>query len=77
MEIRAKEKALTVKEWMKIQLILFVPGLNVIMFVKWLVSEKTNVNLKNYLIACLVIILIVINISYTLFVRLKDKFDFL
>lgn len=58
MEIKENEKILTIKDWLKIQLIMMIPIVNLIMWVKWLVSDKTNVNLKNFLIASLIMIII-------------------
>lgn len=58
MEIKENEKILTVKDWLKIQLIMMIPIVNLIMWVKWLVSDKTNVNLKNFLIASLIMVVI-------------------
>ena len=53
-----KERVLTVKDWVKILLIGIVPILGFIMLIKWLVSEKTNLNLKNYLVTYLIFIMI-------------------
>ena len=53
-----KERVLTVKDWVKILLIGIVPILGFIMQIKWLASEKTNLNLKNYLITYLIFIMI-------------------
>ncbi|MGL4863903.1 MAG: hypothetical protein ACRC4T_12365 [Cetobacterium sp.] len=58
MEIKENEKILTVKDWLKIQLILMIPIVNLIMWIKWLVSDKTNINLKNFLIASLIMMVI-------------------
>lgn len=58
MEIKENEKILTIKDWLKIQLIMMIPIVNLIMWVKWLVSDKTNINLKNFLIASLIMIII-------------------
>ncbi|MGL6063501.1 MAG: hypothetical protein ACRC0S_00190 [Fusobacteriaceae bacterium] len=66
-EIKENEKVLTIKDWLKFYLIIFVPILNIIMCIKWLVSDKTNKNLKNYLISSLIIFLIVIGI-YGIFI---------
>ncbi|MGL5122687.1 MAG: hypothetical protein ACRC6K_00765 [Fusobacteriaceae bacterium] len=57
-EVEENEKVLTVKDWLKIQLIMMIPILNIIMWIKWLVSDKTNKNLKNFLISSLVMLLI-------------------
>ena len=53
-----RERVLTVKDWLKIFLIGVVPILGFIMLIKWLVSDKTNLNLKNYLGAGLIFIVI-------------------
>ncbi|WP_407535740.1 hypothetical protein [Cetobacterium somerae] len=58
MEAKENEKILTVKDWLKIQLIMMIPIVNLIMWIKWLVSDKTNVNLKNFLIASLIMMVI-------------------
>ena len=58
MEVKENEKILTVKDWLKIQLIMMIPIVNLIMGIKWLVSDKTNVNLKNFLIASLIMMVI-------------------
>lgn len=58
MEVKENEKILTVKDWLKIQLIMMIPIVNLIMWIKWLVSDKTNVNLKNFLIASLIMMVI-------------------
>ena len=54
MDIKDNEKVLTVKDWIIIQIIMMIPIVNIIMWIKWLVSDKTNQNLKNFLIASLV-----------------------
>lgn len=56
MDVKDNEKVLTVKSWIIIQIIMMIPIVNIIMWIKWLVSEKTNQNLKNFLIASLVMI---------------------
>lgn len=56
MDVKDNEKVLTVKNWIIIQIIMMIPIVNIIMWIKWLVSEKTNQNLKNFLIASLVMI---------------------
>ena len=58
MEVKENEKILTLKDWLKIQLIMMIPIVNLIMWIKWLVSDKTNVNLKNFLIASLIMMVI-------------------
>ncbi|MBC2856983.1 hypothetical protein H3N56_11120 [Cetobacterium sp. 2A] len=58
MEIKENEKILTIKDWLKIQLIMMIPIVNLIMWIKWLVSDKTNINLKNFLIASLIMMVI-------------------
>ena len=58
MEVKENEKILTIKDWLKIQLIMMIPIVNLIMWIKWLVSDKTNVNLKNFLIASLIMMVI-------------------
>ena len=58
MEVKENEKILIVKDWLKIQLIMMIPIVNLIMWIKWLVSDKTNVNLKNFLIASLIMMVI-------------------
>ena len=58
MEIKENEKILTVKDWLKIQLIMMIPIINLIVWIKWLVSDKTNINLKNFLIASLIMMVI-------------------
>ncbi|MHA5060827.1 hypothetical protein [Cetobacterium somerae] len=58
MDIKNNEKVLTVKDWIIIQIIMMIPIVNIIMWIKWLVSDKTNQNLKNFLIASLVMIVI-------------------
>ncbi|MCQ9627343.1 MAG: hypothetical protein ACRDAG_11290 [Cetobacterium somerae] len=58
MDIKDNEKVLTVKDWIIIQIIMMIPIVNIIMWIKWLVSDKTNQNLKNFLIASLVMIVI-------------------
>ena len=58
MDIKNNEKVLTVKDWIIIQIIMMIPIVNIIMWIKWLISDKTNQNLKNFLIASLVMIVI-------------------
>ena len=58
MDIKDNEKVLTVKDWIIIQIIMMIPIVNIIMWIKWLVSDKTNQNLKNFLIVSLVMIVI-------------------
>lgn len=58
MDIKDNEKVLTVKDWIIIQIIMMIPVVNIIMWIKWLVSDKANQNLKNFLIASLVMIVI-------------------
>ena len=58
MDIKDNEKVLTIKDWIIIQIIMMIPIVNIIMWIKWLVSDKTNQNLKNFLIASLVMIVI-------------------
>ncbi|ERT69450.1 hypothetical protein HMPREF0202_00647 [Cetobacterium somerae ATCC BAA-474] len=58
MDIKDNEKVLTVRDWIIIQIIMMIPIVNIIMWIKWLVSDKTNQNLKNFLIASLVMIVI-------------------
>lgn len=71
MEVKENEKILTVKDWLKIQLIMMIPIVNLIMWIKWLISDKTNVNLKNFLIASLIIMVIsVIIVGATWFIAL-------
>ena len=52
-KIREQEKVLGIKDWLKV---LIIPIVNIVMWIVWLVSEKTNLNLKNYLIASLILI---------------------
>jgi hypothetical protein len=35
-----------------------IPIVNVIMWIKWLISDKTNQNLKNFLISSLIMLVI-------------------
>ncbi|MCQ8213534.1 hypothetical protein NON08_13585 [Cetobacterium somerae] len=58
MEVKDNEKVLTVKDWIIIQIIMMIPIVNIIMWIKWLVSNNTNQNLKNFLIASLVMIIL-------------------
>lgn len=58
MEVKDNEKVLTVKDWIVIQIIMMIPIVNIIMWIKWLVSSNTNQNLKNFLIASLVMIIL-------------------
>ncbi|MDX8336198.1 hypothetical protein [Candidatus Cetobacterium colombiensis] len=58
MDIRDNEKVLTVKDWIIIQIIMMIPIVNVIMWIKWLISDKTNQNLKNFLISSLIMLVI-------------------
>ena len=62
-----RERVLTVKDWLKIFLIGAVPILGFIMYIKWLVSDKTNLNLKNYLEAFLIIMAIFFVLSIVFF----------
>ena len=62
-----RERVLTVKDWLKISLIGAVPILGFIMYIKWLVSDKTNLNLKNYLKAILILLAILIAIYIVFF----------
>lgn len=57
-EMLEQEKVLSVKDWLKVWLIMMIPIVNIVMWIKWLVSDKTNYNLKNYLISCLVVMAI-------------------
>ena len=63
-----RERVLTVKDWLKIFLIGAVPILGFVMYIKWLVSDKTNLNLKNYVKASLIIIAILFAIYIGLIV---------
>lgn len=67
LDIRENEKVLTVMDWIKIMILMAIPLLNIIMWIKWLVSEKTNKNLKNFLIATLVLIFIFSILYFILF----------
>lgn len=58
MDVKDNEKVLTVKNWLVVQIIMMIPIVNIIMWIKWLVSDKTNQNLKNFLIASLIMIAI-------------------
>ena len=58
MEIKENERVLTVRAWLIIQLIMMIPILYLIMWVKWLISEKTNQNLRNFLIASFVMLIL-------------------
>lgn len=58
MEIKENERVLTVRDWLIIQLIMMIPILNIIMWVKWLISDKTNQNLRNFLIASFVMLIL-------------------
>ena len=55
-KIREQEKVLGIKDWLKVLIIFMIPIVNIVMWIVWLVSEKTNLNLKNYLIASLILI---------------------
>ena len=55
-KIREQEKVLRIKDWLKVLIIFMIPIVNIVMWIVWLVSEKTNLNLKNYLIASLILI---------------------
>ena len=55
-KIREQEKVLGIKDWLKVLIIFMIPIVNIVMWSVWLVSEKTNLNLKNYLIASLILI---------------------
>ena len=55
-KIREQEKVLGIKDWLKVLIIIMIPIVNIVMWIVWLVSEKTNLNLKNYLIASLILI---------------------
>ena len=54
-KIREQEKVLGIKDWLKVLIIFMIPIVNIVMWIVWLVSEKTNLNLKNYLISILII----------------------
>lgn len=62
-KIREQEKILGIKDWLKIIIISMIPIVNIVMWIVWLVSEKTNLNLKN----CLIANLILLGISIFLF----------
>ena len=55
-KLREQEKVLGIKDWLKVLIIFMIPIVNIVMWIVWLVSEKTNLNLKNYLIASLILI---------------------
>lgn len=55
-KIREQEKVLGIKDWLKVLIIFMIPIVNIVMWIVWLVSEKTNLNLKNYLVASLILI---------------------
>lgn len=55
-KIREQEKVLGIKDWLKVLIIFMIPIVNIVMWIVWLVSKKTNLNLKNYLIASLILI---------------------
>ncbi len=52
--VNEQEKVLSVTDWLKILVIFAIPFVNVVMWIVWLVSKKTNLNLKNFLIASLI-----------------------
>ncbi len=58
MDIKENEKVLSIKDWVIIQIIMMIPIVNIIMWIKWLISDKTNKNLKNFLIASLLMLII-------------------
>ncbi|MGL6065423.1 MAG: hypothetical protein ACRC0S_10125 [Fusobacteriaceae bacterium] len=58
--IKENEKILTISDWIKINLMMGIPILGFIITIKFLVSEKTNINLKNYLIAFYLMFMIII-----------------
>ncbi|MDU1909915.1 hypothetical protein [Fusobacterium sp.] len=66
-KIRAQERVLGVKDWLKVLIIFMIPIVNFIMWIKWLVSEDTNLNLKNYLMASLILIGIFMLIWFIIF----------
>ncbi|WP_297488437.1 hypothetical protein [uncultured Cetobacterium sp.] len=53
-----QERVMSVKDWIKVTIIMMIPFVNIIMWIKWLVSDKTNLNLKNFLISGLVMMVI-------------------
>lgn len=57
-EVKENEKVLKIKDWVKINLLMMIPIINIIMCIIWLVSDKTNKNLKNFLMASLIILAI-------------------
>lgn len=57
-EVKENEKILKIKDWVKINLLMMIPIINIIMCIIWLVSDKTNKNLKNFLMASLIILAI-------------------
>ena len=66
-KIREQEKVLGIKDWLKVLIIFMIPIVNIVMWIVWLVSEKTNLNLKNYLIASLILIVIFLLLWIILF----------
>lgn len=56
--VKEQERVMSVKDWIKVTIIMMIPLVNIIMWIKWLVSDKTNLNLKNFLISGLVMMVI-------------------
>ena len=56
--VKEQERVMSVKDWIKVAIIMMIPLVNIIMWIKWLVSDKTNLNLKNFLISGLVMMVI-------------------
>jgi ABC-type sugar transport system permease subunit len=55
---RDTEDVMTVMEWVGVITILFIPLINIIMFSIWAFGKKSNMNLKNFCRAILVVIVI-------------------
>lgn len=60
-------KVMSVKDWIIVFLIMMIPIVNIVMWIKWLVSDKTNQNLKNFLISGLVMMAIGFVVWFLLF----------
>lgn len=62
-KVREQEKVVGVKKWVIVLILSMIPFLNIVIWIVWLASEKTNSNLKNYAAASFIILGVFILLS--------------
>lgn len=56
----SRNEPMSVKDWLITYLITVIPIVNIVMLITWAVSDKTNVNKKNWTIAAFLMMGIII-----------------